>query len=221
MLSNPCSVYVSSFDLSKAVTMKRFFSKVKLSPSSRLVIRCLIDFYNPQKGLVYPGQKTVAECTGLTERSIVSAVNELRKEGLILTTKKKNSLNYYFSNRFFEILGLQTGEKISDESGKIFIKQGEKISDTYIEQKKEQIKNKVLKFQNNVQELNHTVSIESTKKLLKEKSEIKRGSPLDFTYEEAVSFLENLLPELQNSFFAIELRKKWNIFQDGKSFQPS
>ena len=53
---NPCHIEVSSFDLSKAITFSRFFSKVKLSPSARLVLRCLIDFWNPEKGLVYPGQ---------------------------------------------------------------------------------------------------------------------------------------------------------------------
>ena len=128
---------VTSFDLSKAVTFSKIFSKIKLSPSARLILRCLIDFYNPNKGLVYPGQKTIAECTGAGEKTITNAVNELRSENLILTTKKGTSLNYHFSNKFFELVGF------TDNTRKNYVNEPANFTDTCIEQKnKEQIKNK-------------------------------------------------------------------------------
>ena len=105
-MGEPCHVKVSSFDLSKAITFNKLFSKVKLSASARLVLRCLVDFYNPSKGLVYPGQKMIAECTGVSQRSITNAVEELRQQGIILTTKKINHLNYYFTRKFFELVGI-------------------------------------------------------------------------------------------------------------------
>ena len=92
MSATPCHVHVTSFDLSKAITFSKFFSKIKLSPSARLILRCLVDFYNPKKGLVYPGQNIISECTGVSARSITNAVEELRQEGIILTTKKVNHL---------------------------------------------------------------------------------------------------------------------------------
>jgi len=211
-------MHVSSFDINKAITFKKFFAKIKLSPSARLVIRCLVDFWNPTKGLVYPGQKVIAECTGLTERSVTSAVEELRSCGLIYTTRRASGLNYYFSTKFFEALEFFE-EKNSEYSGKKFGYKSEKISDPYKEQIKEQKNNNVIKLKNEFWErdhtVDHTVSVDSTRKLLEEKNNLKKGSPLDFNFEEAKNFLDNLLPELQNSFFAVELRKKWNLPSPG------
>ena len=138
---NPCTVHVTSFDLSKAVTFSKLFSKVKLNQSARLVLRCLIDFWNPKKGLVYPGQEFIAEATGVSVRSVKSAVEELRNAGLILTTKKGTHLNYYFTAKFFEILEIAPNT-CSDSTIK-----SETASPTCHEQhEREQIKNKVISF---------------------------------------------------------------------------
>ena len=37
------------------------------------------------------------------------------------------------------------------------------------------------------------------------------SSPLDFNKEQAIEFINNLPVNLRNSFFAMELRKKWNL----------
>lgn len=100
-----CTVNVSSFNLSKAITFSGIFSKVKLSPSARLVLRCLVDFWNPEKGLVYPGQKKIAEYTGMTRESVNKCINELRKENLVLSSGAAGEkLKYYFTPIFFELV---------------------------------------------------------------------------------------------------------------------
>lgn len=104
-------INVTSFDLSKAMTFSRIFNKVKLSPSARLTLRCLVDFWNPEKGLVYPGQKTISECTGVSLRSVNAAVDELRKAGLLLTTGNNGGrLKYYFTNYFFKLVEIAQGK---------------------------------------------------------------------------------------------------------------
>lgn len=201
---------VTSFDLAKAVTFSKIFSKTKLSPSARLVLRCLIDFYNPKKGLVYPGQELISECTGCSIRSVKSAVEELRNFSLVLTVKNKNKLNYHFTNLFFELL------EVAPTECKNSTNKGAKSAPSCHEQHEtKQINNnsKILNFKkfNNSPEGVNYVSIEKTKKYLDEQKNVKHGSPLDFTLEEARDYLDSLIPELKQTYFARELRKKWNL----------
>jgi len=63
---------------------------------------------------------------------------------------------------------------------------------------------------NNLVSINYP-SVEATKQLIESKMDVKIGSPLEMTREQAVEFLENLMPELQDSYFAVELRKKWSL----------
>lgn len=203
MNANPCQTHVSSFDINKAITLKRFFSKIKITASARLVLRCLIDFYNPKKGLVYPGQKTIAECTDLSLRSVNSAVDELRKKGVILTSGSAGErLKYFFSAKFFDLLEIAQHNAISAQAPHAISAQH---GTNNHEQNKKHPNNKLLNF-----EPRH-ISIETTKKYLTDQKNIQSGSPLDYTYNEAIDYLNSLLPELQNSFFAKELRKKWKI----------
>lgn len=200
-----CKVEVSSFDLSKAMTFSKIFSKVKLSPSARLVLRCLVDFYNPKKGLVYPGQELISECTGVSSRSITNAVDELRKASLILTTKKGSNLNYHFSNIFFELV------EVADHTRKNCSSSPAKIADKQHENNKINNKHKILNFQKNYSQPEGVdyPSVEKTQEYLAKQKNIKTGSPLDYTYEQAKQYLGCLMPELKNSYFARELRKKW------------
>lgn len=201
---------VTSFDLSKAVTFSRIFSKVKLSPSARLVLRCLIDFYNPKKGLVYPGQELISECTGCSVRSVKSAVEELRNTSLILTVKNKNKLNYHFTNLFFELLEIALSGCKNSTS-----KSAKSAPSCHEQHETKQINNnsKILNFKkfNNRLEGQNYIGIEQTKKYIEDQRNIKPGCPMDFSFEEAQQYLESLIPELKNSYFARELRKKWNL----------
>ncbi|MDD3150166.1 MAG: helix-turn-helix domain-containing protein [Candidatus Gastranaerophilales bacterium] len=122
----------TSFDLNKAVTFSKIFSKIKLSASSKLTLRALIDCWNPKKGFVFPSQNFLAQVTGLTDRSIRSSVAQLKDEGLILTAKTRSGLNYRFTQKFFEQVNS------SCNGGKLFLSHAENSSCSC----KEQINNK-------------------------------------------------------------------------------
>ena len=223
------------------MTFSKIFSKVKLSASARLILRCLIDFYNPSKGLVYPGQKMIAECTGVSQRSITNAVEELRQQGIILTTKKINHLNYHFTKKFFELAG------IADTTSNNCSQQIAKTASTCNKQHEDkQKKNNIFSFQLTEfqkrymdvfeklsdQELSkykslqgfekesylqgkrkeHAQAVASRELQIKlESDKHNTGSPLNFTKDQAIEYLNNLMPELRNSYFARELRAKWML----------
>lgn len=204
MNAKACHINVTSFDLSKAMTFSKIFSKVKLSPSARLVLRCLVDFYNPKKGLVYPGQKTISECTGASLKSVNSAIDELRKAGLILTSGSTGErLKYYFSNTFFEIVGITQGYVKTSQEPYVKITHHEQHETKQINNK-----NKVLNFQK-ADGVKYK-SPETTREEINDSKGVK-SSPLDFTRDEAIKWLNGLPVFAQNGYFAKELKKKWNL----------
>lgn len=88
----------TSFDICKALIQTRFFKKVKLTSTARLVLICLASHWNHRTGNAYPTQITIAEETGSTKMSVNKAIEELRKEKLIITVKYKGRLNYQLTN---------------------------------------------------------------------------------------------------------------------------
>src|ERR1035437_7097211 len=103
-------VNVSQFELSKAITFNKFFSKVKLKASTRLVLRCLIDHWNPNKDYCFPKQNTIADETGCSRKSVNTAIDELRSNGLILTNGEiGEGLKYYLTAKFFELIEISQG----------------------------------------------------------------------------------------------------------------
>lgn len=67
--------------------------KYEISPTGKLVLLYLSSCYNPKKAHMFPKQKTIASKIGVSERSVVRAVQELVKEGLIVIECKYT--NYY------------------------------------------------------------------------------------------------------------------------------
>lgn len=226
---------VKSFILSRKITDKDFFSKIELKPVSRIIITQLTNMYNPQLGYTFPSIAKLASCTGYSEKQIKAGLKELRQSGLIFTTD--NGKKIYFTRKFYELLEIIEPEKNELEEENTS-KKGEDIStkkeDTSSEiiPKPAQIlsfsdPNRILKhninnndfkkpffnktdWQNQPEQKNH-LSVEKTKRYLEEQKNIKTGSPLDYTKEQAEIYLKNLMPELRNSYFAKELRKKWKI----------
>lgn len=96
----------SSFELNKLITTSQMFSKIELMMSSRLVLRCIIDFWNLNLGCAYPTQKTIAKCTGLSEVSVGQAIKELELKQLIKKELKNKRLYYRFTISFFVYLDL-------------------------------------------------------------------------------------------------------------------
>lgn len=83
-----------------------FYKKISCAdvpPSARTVYRALLHYANRKTWSCFPSVKTLANDTGLSERTIRTHINTLVKEELILKISRKrkdngNSSNLYFFN---------------------------------------------------------------------------------------------------------------------------
>lgn len=80
----------SQFVLSK--TILNNLSQFNLKPITKLVLLYLCDCYNPKKSEIFPKQKTIANKLGVSEASVIRAIQELHKEGLIISERKYTNL---------------------------------------------------------------------------------------------------------------------------------
>lgn len=76
-------------------------NKYELSPTGKLVLLYLSSCYNPKKADVFPKQKTIANKLGISERSVVRAIQELVKCGLIFVESKYTN-HYVFSSKIIQ-----------------------------------------------------------------------------------------------------------------------
>lgn len=130
---------LSQFELTNYLLQN--LNKYDLSPAGKLVLLHLSTYYNPQKADMFPKQKTIALKLGISERSVVRAVQELIKGGLILVECKYTN-HYVFgakiggklpeNENFFE------SEKLSDDFGKIGGSKRDKMSHHDINKQNEQ-----------------------------------------------------------------------------------
>ena len=185
---------ITQFELSNQIFDYELFSKVKLTASARLVLIVLCRYY-PK---IYPCQNTIANKTGLSVRSVINAISELKQKGLILVECNHNNV-YKFSSKFFELT------KIADSTGKICTKQRAEIAHN-----KTNYKNNKKPFQNTNNEISY-LNPEKTKKQIEQSKNLKKGSPLDYSKPEAIIWLNSLPEILKNSYFAREVRKKYKL----------
>lgn len=80
---------LTQFDLTK-ITLNNL-SQYDITPTAKLVLLYLTDCYNPNHADVFPKQKTIANKLGISERSVMRAVQELFKAGLILVECKNTN----------------------------------------------------------------------------------------------------------------------------------
>ena len=99
-------VKTTSFEINKLITSTQLFSKVKLSLSARLVLRCIVDYWNFNMCCAFPTQATIAKCTGLTEVAVGKAVKELDMKGFIEKKKQKKRIYYHFTLKLLGYLEL-------------------------------------------------------------------------------------------------------------------
>ncbi len=117
-------------------------SQFKLTPTAKLVLLELSTCYNPNKLDMFPKQKTLAHKIGVSERSVVRAVQELLNEKLII-------IEYKYSNRyrFTSNIGGEWSvfknfyvDKMSEDKGQNDSLKDDKLSPHDIEPIKEPIK---------------------------------------------------------------------------------
>lgn len=111
---NNANIKTSSFEINKLITSKQLFSKVTLMLSSRLVLRCIVDYWNFKLNYSYPTQKTIALATGLSVVSVVQAVKELQAQQLISVQKRNKRIYYYFTLTFLNLINLLPQVSLSD-----------------------------------------------------------------------------------------------------------
>lgn len=143
----------TGFELSKKTLNN--LSQFNLKPIAKLVLLYLCDCYNPQHGEMFPKQSTIAKKLGVSEISVIRAIQELHKEGVIISERK-------YINRY------RFTSKIVSE-GDIF-KEKEMIVETY-QNEKETIKMKPHEHEQ-IKETNKTTNVEDFK-ILKNYAESK------------------------------------------------
>lgn len=210
-MRNPCYNHVSGnltqFEISKQIYTKGVYNKYDLTPTTKLVLVSIANHYNPKSKEAYPSQKTIAENMGISEKSVERAIKELCASGLIIyETKYVN--HYKFTPKFFA--AIEMSDRIRQNVGSTH---RQNVGQT---NKGEQINNKEFKNKfssyNSAQKSN-AISIEQTRKLLDEIEENKKKStsPLEFTKDQAIEYINNLPKELRNSFFPTKLKQKYNL----------
>lgn len=107
-------------------------SQFKVSPIAKLVLLELSACYNPNKPDMFPKQKTLAAKIGVSERSIVRAIQELFKAGLILIECKYTN-RYVFTSQIVSEGSQQPKnfeqEKMSDDLRQNNRKQTDNLSE--------------------------------------------------------------------------------------------
>ena len=121
---NQTAKELTQFELTTEMVTK--LNTYQITPTAKLVLLYLTTCYNPKHADVFPKQKTIAERLGISERSVTRAIQELCKEGLVLVECK-------YSNRYKFTSKIVYPDKMADDLGQNFLKQGDNLSDAYIE----------------------------------------------------------------------------------------
>ncbi len=101
-----------------------------LKPTTKLVLLYLAGCYNPRHADVFPKQKTIALQMGISEASVIRAIQELHKEGLIISERKFTN-RYKFTSRILTLgkaeetfscdqeMQVETSQKVTSETSNL------------------------------------------------------------------------------------------------------
>lgn len=202
----------TQFDLSKMLIQSGFYSKVKLQPTTRLILGVLVS-HLPN---IRPAIETIANEAGCNARTVEKCLCELKQKGLILITYTGRANNYKLTPYFFSMIlpPEQTRQSIPSD-----------LPDCHPNKQQNKKTNKGFKIffktdQTKLPKYHHNTHITGMNYPKWKPTEQKKESPLDLDETNAREFLEKLPLNMQNSFFAVQLRKKWNIQQTHKSSNP-
>lgn len=133
----------TQFDLSKKVLNN--LNNYNLKPTAKLVLLYLCDCYNPKHGEMFPKQSTIAEKLGISEVSVTRAVQELHKEGLLISERKYTN-KYKFTSRIVA----ECPNNLIRNNNQKDSKESIKKTSLYIEQKEETKKEQISSLWGNV-----------------------------------------------------------------------
>ena len=114
---NATTKKITQFELSNLIRKSRLFSKIKLAPSTRLVLESLVYHYPNIRVL----SKTLQEETGCSQKSVENSLKELKEKGLILITHTGRSSIFNLTQKFFDLLevAVQIPQKERSRSAEI------------------------------------------------------------------------------------------------------
>ena len=238
MTTKACSnMGVSQFELSK-ITLKNL-NKFDLSPTGKLVLLSLIDCYNPRSEEIFPKQSTIADNLGISIKSVQRSIKELA-DAQVVIYETKSTNRYKLTSTFFDLLKMShnTPKIVPSKSDNLSPVYHEQIHE---EKKNKVLSFQLTEFQKKYADIFQKLSESELKKYKSlqgyEKEDFLKakrkeclqaqsskelqlkltndrqntGSPLNFTKEQSIDYLNNLPPFLSDSYFAKELRKKWKI----------
>lgn len=117
-------------------------SQFNLKPTAKLVLMYLAGCYNPKHADVFPKQKTIALQMGISERSVISAIQELHREGLVISERKYTN-RYRFTSRILNLGGMDKdflqSEEVADDKCKDCTSQYENSAPPYNRTTNEQV----------------------------------------------------------------------------------
>ena len=117
----------TQFELTTGIIIK--LNTFNLTPTAKLVLLYLTTCYNPEHAEVFPKQKTIADKLGVSERSVMRAIQELFNDGLILIECKYTN-RYKFTSRIAE----KCPDNLSDYIRQNVTKKTDNLSPTCHEQ---------------------------------------------------------------------------------------
>ena len=79
-----------------SIAMIQAFKKTGLKPTERLVAYMLADHYNDETGRCHPSIRLLADETGLTPRSVITALQKLDESGFITKKEAPNGSNRHY-----------------------------------------------------------------------------------------------------------------------------
>jgi DNA-binding MarR family transcriptional regulator len=210
----------SQFEVLKAVYWSGILRENEISPSTKLVLMALVNHYNPDNKDVFPSQEFISKQLGISEKSVQRAIKELKEKSLILYVNTQSGNHYYFSNVFFEQIGLS--DSIRQNVGF----QSDKLSDSCIEQKKEHKSNSNKVFlkvselsdrrpyhYNNQQLGQNYKTPEQTKAEISSSLVRDDKTPMN-DKETAIKYVAQLSNMLENPFIknkVDEVKKRWGL----------
>ncbi len=123
---------LTQFDLTKKILNN--LSHYDITPTAKLVLLYLTDCYNPKHADVFPKQKTISLKLGISERSVMRAIQELFKAGLILIECKHTNRYILMPNSTSHLSQI---DKLSQTESQNVTFVPDNLSPTCIEQKRE------------------------------------------------------------------------------------
>ena len=104
MSANACTgMVLSQFQLSK-ITLKNLH-KFNVSPTGKLVLLALINFYNPANKDIFPKQQTISDQLGISLSSVKRVIKELA-DCQIIVYETKSTNRYKLTQTFFTLINL-------------------------------------------------------------------------------------------------------------------